>query len=535
MPPPGQDQDTRELCGILHADVVGYARLMDQDFEAAVAGIRGLERVFASIVPRYDGKFIVSAGDSFLGTFPTALGAAKAAIEIQTTLHETPVMFLNRDPVRIRIGVHMGDVLTSAIGMSSNDINLAARIQDQALFGGVDVSEDVYRQVKNRLRDVQFIDLGLREFPSFSESRRVYRIPFPWAVEGKPQKTGPGPPPASPPVEVRRLSRRIVLISGGVVTVGAAAAVLLWPHRPDDVTPPIPSGWPIAIGVMEIKAAGETPEWMCDITHQGLNAILSKFDKLKVFSKDVIDWKKEKTGHKSFDVAKELGVTKMINAVLIRRGVEITLQARIVDADSGQQLGACEAVGTEDKLVDIQNEVGLQLVRTLKVPITKAEIDKVLARTNVDLDVTKRFAEAFGGEEEEAPPPPKQPGAWRLTWPPEANAAEADEAGVKALLERYRTALEAKNLDQLSAIYVSLSDTTRDALNRYFQSANDLKVQFSGVTVLFEGDEALATFTRSDKFRDVQTGRDVNLEVRVSTVVAKAEGAWKIKALRKPS
>ena len=72
--------------------------------------------------------------------------------------------------------------------------------------------------------------------------------------------------------------------------------------------------------------------------------------------------------------------------VLMRRGVQVTLQVYVVDTESGQQLGACEATGTEDKLVEIQNDVGLELVRTLKVPITKAEVDKVLtARTNVDL------------------------------------------------------------------------------------------------------------------------------------------------------
>lgn len=70
---------------------------------------------------------------------------------------------------------------------------------------------------------------------------------------------------------------------------------------------------------------------------------------------------------------------------------------------------------------------------------------------------------------------------------------------------------------------------------RYFASPNRLAMQFSGVSVVFEGDEALATFTRSDRFQDLETGRDLSLEVRVSTIVAKADGAWKIKALRKQS
>src|SRR5690349_18711406 len=113
--------DSRSLCGILYADVVGYSRLMWDDERDAVACIGALKRVFAAIVPQHNGEFWLQGGDSFLGTFPTALGAAKAALEIQRALHAKPVMFLNRDVVRIRIGVHLGDVMTSSIGMTSND------------------------------------------------------------------------------------------------------------------------------------------------------------------------------------------------------------------------------------------------------------------------------------------------------------------------------------------------------------------------------------------------------------------------------
>jgi TolB-like protein/ketosteroid isomerase-like protein len=290
---------------------------------------------------------------------------------------------------------------------------------------------------------------------------------------------------------------------------------------------------------MEINAVGETPSWMSEITHKGLNALLTKFDKLQVFSKERIDFVKEKTGKKSFDIAQELGVTRMINGDLIRSGVKVTLEARIIDRDSGIIVYAGEASGTEDNLVEIQNKVALDLVAALRVPVTKAEADRALAaRTNVDLDVTRRFAEAFGGEEPEAgeaPAPGTKPGAWLFSWPAEAHAETPEEQGVKVLLEHYREALQAKDLQKLSTIYVNLSDNTRQALDRYFKSADSLTVEFSAISVLFEGDEALATFTRSDKFKDVETGRDVNLEVRVSTVVAKADGGWKIKALRKPT
>lgn len=520
----------RHLSAVLHADMVDYSKVAAHDETLSMRCVAAIREAFAAAVPEHDGWFRAKAGDAVLALFPSAVRAVAAAVAIQQRL--AAIRGQESDlPLWLRIGVHMGEVTPHGDDWHGDSINATARIQAESLPGGITVSSEVYRAVRNKM-DLTCEDLGLHDLKGVG-SFHLFRV-----VTGTERVERHGWP-------TRVLLRRRELTIGAV----AALVLVLIRHRlidwtgaqfsgEPDVAPPgaaNPDAWPMTIGVMEIRPAGEAPEWMCDITHQGLNALLSKFDKLKVFSKDVIDWKKEKTGKRPFDIARELGMTRMISGELIRSGVKMTLQARIVDTQTGLQIDACEASGTEDKLVEIQNEVGIQLIHALRVPVTNAEIDKVLtARTNVDLDVTKRFAEAFGGDDD--PPPAKQgPGAWIPAWPAIAYGAEADEQGVKQLLERYRAALEGKNLDQLAAIYVSLSDPTREALVRYFESAKDLTVRFSAVTVLFEGDEALATFTRSDTFKDTQTGRDVNLEVRVSTVVARADGAWKIKALRKPS
>ena len=75
----------------------------------------------------------------------------------------------------------------------------------------------------------------------------------------------------------------------------------------------------------------------------------------------------------------------------------------------------------------------------------------------------------------------------------------------------------------------------RNALRTYFQNASRLRVQFSRMDIVVEGNEALATFTRSDDFPDVQTGAPLHLEMRVSNVLARQDGGWKIRGLKKPS
>ena len=116
-----------------------------------------------------------------------------------------------------------------------------------------------------------------------------------------------------------------------------------------------------------------------------------------------------------------------------------------------------------------------------------------------------------------------------------ADEKSPDEAAVRVLLQKYRNALEAKDMEQLAAIQEQMSAGQREALARYFENAGSLKVQFTDLDILLEGDEALATFTRDDVFRDVRSGREMHLEVRMSSVLAKQAGGWKIRALKKPS
>jgi len=523
----------RRLRAILYAYLDDYPGIIARDEGLSLRCADAIRDAFATVVPRHGGWFRAKPGEAALALFPSAVEAVRSAVEVQQRLAE--VRGKTGLPLWLRIGAHMGEVAPAGDDWQGDSINTTARIHREADPGGLEISAEVHGAVVNATK-ITVEDQGFKDLKGVG-SFHLFKV-----VIGTERRERPS------------WMERVVLhrreLVGGVVTI--AVAYVLGPDlvrrirgfidqsREKPKLPPLPAdmGWPLAIGIMEILPIRETPGWMCDMTHQGLNALLAKLENLNVFSKDVIDWKKEKTGKKSFDVANDLGVRKMLNGTLLQENGRVTLQVRIVDVGTGRQENACDASGTDDQLRAFEHDVALHAVTLLKVPVSDAELVRLASKPKtVDLDAAKRFNDALGGDEEEAKPrPPKSaPGARLLEWPPAAYAGGTDDDAIKQLLDRYRAALQAKDLRQLAAIYVSLSDNTRDALQRYFDSANDLNVQFSNVTVLFEGDEALATFTRNDKFKDKETGRDVNLEVRVSTVVAKADGAWKIKALRKPS
>jgi hypothetical protein len=56
-----------------------------------------------------------------------------------------------------------------------DSVNIAARVETVAEPGGVFLSEDAYRQVRDRLKE-EFVDLGEQEFKNIARPIRVYAI-----------------------------------------------------------------------------------------------------------------------------------------------------------------------------------------------------------------------------------------------------------------------------------------------------------------------------------------------------------------------
>lgn len=75
----------------------------------------------------------------------------------------------------VRIGVHLGDVMVEGSDLYGDGVNIAARHESIAEPGGICISEDAFRQVRNKL-DCAFDDLGPQSLKNITEPVRAYRI-----------------------------------------------------------------------------------------------------------------------------------------------------------------------------------------------------------------------------------------------------------------------------------------------------------------------------------------------------------------------
>lgn len=371
-----------------------------------------------------------------------------------------------------------------------------------------------------------------------------------------PAPVSPGVPPARQPTVVGAVAEPVALPSpGGAaptrdrwhwIALGllllAIVGGVLWRQRMRPAAP-------LVVGVMEVKARGAAPAWMRELTRDGLITILSKFPPMKVVSRQKIDFVRAKRQIGELEAAEALGMTRLLAATVSVDDTLVTLDLEVIDPTSGILVASERVQGPEAELMQLEAEFALQALRALGFSPTTDQVQAALATRGPEtLRAYRLLSETLGDAPATPPPgPPGTPGpptpdnpAPGTSWLGNAGVAFAqspddDESAIRTLLERYGDALQAKSVDRLAGLQMSMSAAQRASLERYFANAGDLAVRIEDVDILVEGDEALATFTRLDAFKDAGTGRAMKLEVRITGTLVKEHGAWKIRGLREPS
>jgi len=163
------DQDVqRRLAAILAADVVGFSALMERDEEGTYARVGNLRReVIEPRLSEYQGRLIKTTGDGFLAEFASPIAAVRCALAVQSDLQE------GVDPLRLRIGLNLGDVIIERGGdVYGEGVNVAARLESLAEPGGILISGKIHSEVAGKIK-AAFDDRGEQQVKNISKPVRI--------------------------------------------------------------------------------------------------------------------------------------------------------------------------------------------------------------------------------------------------------------------------------------------------------------------------------------------------------------------------
>src|SRR5256886_16700732 len=142
-------EEQRKLAAIMFTDMVGYGALSQRDDKLAQELVEEHRRLLREIFPQFNGTEIKTIGDAFLVEFQSPLEAAQCAMAIQRALAKRNADAPAERQIQVRIGVHIGDVVHRGGDVYGDRVNIASRIESLAAAGGVRLSPDAARQIRN--------------------------------------------------------------------------------------------------------------------------------------------------------------------------------------------------------------------------------------------------------------------------------------------------------------------------------------------------------------------------------------------------
>ena len=159
---------------LLLADVESSTQLWGSQPEAMTAAIVRMNQTASRLVAEHDGVRPVEQGegDSFVAAFARAGDAVRCALELQRA---------DVAPVKLRIGVHTGDVqLRDEGNYAGTTINKTARLRDLAHGGQTVISAATEEMVEDQLPDDAWLtDLGRHGLRGLPRPVRVSQLCHP--------------------------------------------------------------------------------------------------------------------------------------------------------------------------------------------------------------------------------------------------------------------------------------------------------------------------------------------------------------------
>jgi class 3 adenylate cyclase len=170
---------SRRLAALMFTDMVGYSALAREDESMARELVDDQRVIVREALKLHDGRELQTTGDGFFIEFASAVNAVECAVRIQTELHEKSRYLPEDRRIKIRIGIHIGDILSNDEDLYGNSVNIAARIEPMARPGGICITRQVYEQVNEKIEGIDFKQVGKASLKNIRGGADIYHVLLP--------------------------------------------------------------------------------------------------------------------------------------------------------------------------------------------------------------------------------------------------------------------------------------------------------------------------------------------------------------------
>jgi adenylate cyclase len=333
----------RKLAAILAADVVGYSRLTGADEEGTIGRVQALRReIIDPAIAACRGRIVKTTGDGILIEFASVVDAVHCAIELQRGTASRNDDQPQDKRIAYRIGIHVGDVVVDGDDLLGDAVNVAARLEGVAEPGGICVSEDAYRQVRDRV-SARFVDAGEQQLKNIARPVHVY------------------------------------CLADEATAAAAVRSALTPPDKPS-----------IAVLPFHNMSGDPEQEYFADGMVEDIITALSRFPWLMVIARNSTFTYKNKIIEMK-QVGRELGVRYALEGSVRKAAGTVRITGQLIDCATGVHLWADRFDGRLDNVFDLQDRVTANVVGAIEPRLRKAEIERATRKPTGNLDAYDYF------------------------------------------------------------------------------------------------------------------------------------------------
>ena len=314
----------RKHAAIVFTDIVGYTALMGSDEDLAFEVLRRNREIHTKFINQFNGTLIKEMGDGMLISFDLASKAVRCAIEIQKAAktHNIP----------LKIGIHEGEMVFEGNDVLGDGVNIASRIQDDTEEGCIMISGSVYRDIKNK-SGINCKFLVEKSFKNVDEPVKVYKI---CCEESEKEKS--------------------------------------------DISPAKETVASIAILPFKNMSSDPEQEYFCDGLSEELLNGLAQLDNLKVAARtSSFSFKGQDVD--IMEIGQKLKVNTVLEGSVRKSGDRLRITVQLINVADGFHLWSERYDRQMDDIFDIQDEISLSILDTLKVKLFGDKKAKLIKRS----------------------------------------------------------------------------------------------------------------------------------------------------------
>jgi len=364
----------RHLRAIMYTDIQGYTSMMQKDEEFTLALRTKHREIFEQTTSKFNGEIIQYFADVTLSVFKSTIEAINCAIEMQLAFQKSP-------EIPVRIGIHVGDIIYSKEDIIGDAVNVVSRIESLAVAGSILISDKVVDQIRNQnFIKVKYLDTFELKFvaepvPIFAIANEGLVVPDVKEIKKKQRKKYHGELADSK-------SKKWAL---KVLITALLAVVVTFSYFKFFNTEQTTVENTIAVLPFDNFSSDEDSDIFTDGITEDILTHLSKLKQLHVISRtSVVQYKNSKKSVP--EIAKELGVTYILEGSIQKYGDKIRVTAQLINAKTDEHVWADSYDKTITDIFAIQTEVSKEIVSAmqLNISIEDNEVLSNIPTKNID-------------------------------------------------------------------------------------------------------------------------------------------------------